>query len=61
VTLSPGVGGTSDGSDGGGGGGVIINGQVPYRHYIIDGEGYGAGGGEKNHYGRPGAVVITPL
>ena len=61
MSLSNGVGGSSDGSDGGGAGGVIIDGQYPYRYYSIDGQGYGAGGGEKNHNGMIGAVVITPL
>lgn len=56
--LVAGAGGVGDSVDGGGGGGVIINGQKPSRRNTIDGEGYGAGGGEKNRSGYPGAVFI---
>ena len=56
--LVAGAGGVGDSVDGGGGGGVIINGQKPSRRNTIDGEGYGAGGGEKNSDGYPGAVLI---
>ena len=56
--LLAGIGGVGDSADGGGGGGVIIDGQKPTRRNTIDGEGYGAGGGEKNSGGYPGAVFI---
>ena len=56
--LVAGAGGVGDSNDGGGGGGVIIKGQKPSRRRNIDGEGYGAGGGEKNSDGYPGAVFI---
>ena len=56
--LLAGTGGVGDSADGGGGGGVIIKGQKPSRRNTIDGEGYGAGGGEKNNNGYPGAVFI---
>ena len=56
--LFPGAGGDGDPAEGGGGGGVIIKGQKPTRRMTIDGEGYGAGGGEKNSDGYPGAVFI---
>ena len=54
-----GAGGVGDSNDGGGGGGVIIKGQKPSRRSTIDGVGYGAGGGEKNSNGYPGAVFIN--
>ena len=56
--LVAGAGGVGDSADGGGGGGVIIDGQKPSRRKTIDGEGYGAGGGEKDSNGYPGAVFI---
>ena len=58
VNLSYGAGGMSDGADGGGGGGVIIGGRKPDIISDMDGEGYGAGGAEKDHAGYPGAVVV---
>ena len=56
--LRPGVGGSPHDGEGGGGGGVIIQGQKPSRRDVIDGEGFGAGGGEWNSPGYPGAVFI---
>jgi len=56
--LVAGAGGPSVSNEGGGGGGVIINGQKPSRRHNGDGEGYGAGGGEWNSDGYPGAVFI---
>ena len=56
--LAAGVGGIPDSSDGGGGGGVIIQGQKPPHDNTINGEGFGAGGGEKDQDGMPGAVFL---
>lgn len=56
--LVAGAGGPGYSGEGGGGGGVIINGQKPSRRNTVDGEGYGAGGGEWNSDGYPGAVFI---
>ena len=61
MTLAPGVGGTSTDGEGGGGGGVVIKGSSPTRRHVIDGVGYGAGGGEWNSNGYPGAAIIVLL
>ena len=57
VVLTPGAAGSS--SDGPGAGGVILDGQKPTRLDSRDGEGYGAGGGEDNRDGYPGAVLLA--
>ena len=56
--LSPGTGGSPSNGEGGGGGGVVIQRRKPTRRHSIDGEGFGAGGGEWNSEGYPGAVFI---
>ena len=56
--LSPGAGGSPYNREGGGGGGVVIQGRKPTRRHTIDGEGFGAGGGEWDSKGYPGAVFI---
>jgi len=55
--LTPGGAGVSAG-DGTGGGGVILSGDKPDRIYDVDGEGFGAGGGEDGFLGYNGVVVI---
>ena len=59
VNLTPGAAGYSS-SDGKGGAGVVVDhGQKPTRTSSVDGEGFGAGGGEDNRHGYPGLVVLT--
>jgi len=57
VNLTPGAAGYSS-SDGKGAGGVVVDGQKPTRTSSVDGEGFGAGGGEDNRHGYPGVVVL---
>ena len=56
VTLTPGAAGTA--GDGPGAGGVIVGGRKPNRSSIVDGEGFGAGGGEDSRAGVRGVAVI---
>jgi len=57
MILTPGQAGRSSG-DGTGGGGVIVNGEKPFKIRGVDGEGFGAGGGEDDYPGYNGVVVI---
>ena len=57
-SLTPGLAGSNQ-SDGKGAGGVIVDGEKPARRGHMDGEGYGAGGGEDDRSGYPGIVVLT--
>ena len=56
MALAPGAAGVS--SDGSGAGGVIVNGTKPTRGSSVDGEGFGAGGGEDRRPGYEGVVVV---
>jgi len=58
VKLTPGSAGSSS-SDGTGAGGIVVDGQKPTKRSTVDGEGYGAGGGEDDRSGYPGVVVLT--
>lgn len=57
VSLAPGAAGVSSG-DGSGGGGVVVNGEKPVKLNTMDGEGFGAGGGEDDLPGYEGVIVI---
>ena len=46
------------GLDFGGGGGILIEGRKSCRHNLLNGEGYGAGGGEDDQEGSAGVVVL---
>ena len=54
--LSPGMGGRG-GDRGGGGGGLLVDGEGPTVLDLTDGEGYGAGAGDRQK-GKPGLVII---
>ena len=56
VSLNPGNAGVS--SDGSGAGGVVVDGRRPPIRSLVDGEGFGAGGGEDNRPGYKGVVVL---
>ena len=58
VKLTPGTPGSGQG-DGKGAGGIVVDDRKPTRRSTVDGEGYGAGGGEDNRSGYPGVVVLT--
>ena len=67
-TLTPGKGGDEyhhshmgDQYFGGGGGGVVVAGTGPSRDHLVQGEGYGGGGGSQNpHFypGLPGVILM---
>jgi len=57
MILTPGAAGISNG-DNSGAGGVIVSGEKPLKLQGVDGEGFGAGGGEDNYLGYDGVVVI---
>ena len=58
VKLNAGAQGEGLKREGGGGGGIVIDGRKCCRNNMLDGEGYGAGGGEDDHDGSPGVVVL---
>jgi len=58
VSLTPGAAGYGS-SDGKGAGGVVVDGRKPARTSSVDGEGFGAGGGEDNRHGYPGVVILS--
>ena len=46
---------------GGGGGGVLVGGTGPSRDHLVQGEGYGGGGGSRNpnfYPGLPGVILM---
>jgi len=58
MSLRAGSRGYSYYDDGTGAGGVYVNEDSPYRCCSEDGYGYGAGGGEDDHYGYQGIAAL---
>ena len=58
IKLSAGKNGKGINREGGGGGGILIEGRKSCRHNLLNGEGYGAGGGEDDQEGSAGVVVL---
>ena len=58
VKLHAGAHGEGNDQEGGGGGGILIEGRKSCRHTLLNGEGFGAGGGEDYQDGSDGVVVL---